>query len=305
MQRIGTSRDRRGSAIRRSRFTTAVALAEVSLCSLVGIQIIGQEAVAAVTRAATATGFTKPFSGKLQYEHLAPTEISRPGQLNRPIGQTAADRIARKLGLRKADTFTKRQYREFVTGKGVGGNAADAKLVDQSVRIFTNTTGRPLYSNINGRPTRSVLASYGLFVNRSGLLESLANTDAPTRKANSVIAPGGYLGTWCKANGAKASLVTLYRSGYTVEAVYGNKSQQQSGVAQLVVNKKGGVISQVGMSMVPSIWLVNFALLYTLNPALAASMPAKWAPIPATVADAILASPTGQVPYSQYASDLR
>ena len=56
--------------------------------------------------------------------------------------------------------------------------------------------------------------------------------------------------------------------------------------------------------MVPSIWLVNFALLYTLNPALAASMPAKWAPIPTTVADAILASPTGQVPYSRYASDL-
>ncbi len=56
------------------------------------------------------------------------------------------------------------------------------------------------------------------------------------------------------------------------------------------------------MSMVPSIWLVNFSLLYTLNPALAAEMPANWAPIPSTVAEAILASPTGQVPFSDYVS---
>ena len=213
-----------------------------------------------------------------------------------------ADEIARRLGLSKAETFTKQQYIKFVSGKGVGGNPADAKLVDESVRIFTNTIGRPLYSNVNGQITPSVLASYGLFVTLSGSLESLANEAAPTRKANSVIAPGGYLGRWCKANGAKPSLVALYRSAYTLEAVYGNRSQQESGVAQLVTNKRRGVSSEVGMSMAPSIWVVNFALLYTLNPALAAKMPAKWAPIPSTVADAILTSPTGQVPYSDYAS---
>ena len=54
------------------------------------------------------------------------------------------------------------------------------------------------------------------------------------------------------------------------------------------------------MSMAPALWLTNFALIYTLNPALAADMPAYWSPIPATVADAILASPTGQVPYSEF-----
>ncbi len=58
------------------------------------------------------------------------------------------------------------------------------------------------------------------------------------------------------------------------------------------------------MSMAPSIWFVNFLLLYLLNPAVAAAMPAKWAPIPSTVADAILASPNGQVPYSTYESYL-
>jgi len=112
------------------------------------------------------------------------------------------------------------------------------------------------------------------------------------------------MGTWARANHATASIVTLYRSAYTLEAVYGLISQQISGAAQLVPNEKDRVRSEVGMSMAPSIWLVNFALLYTLNPAVAAEMPAQWTPIPTAVADAISASPTGQVPYSKYASDL-
>ena len=94
----------------------------------------------------------------------------------------------------------------------------------------------------------------------------------------------------------------LYRSAYTAEAVYGNKSQQQAGTAQLVPNTKGGSTTSVGMSMAPSIWIVNFALIYTLNPAKAAKMPARWTPIPSEIANAIEASPTGQVPYSEYAS---
>lgn len=56
------------------------------------------------------------------------------------------------------------------------------------------------------------------------------------------------------------------------------------------------------MSMAPPLWIVNFALLYILNPSLAAAMPAHWAPIPSAVADAIQSSPTGQVPFRDYAS---
>ena len=94
----------------------------------------------------------------------------------------------------------------------------------------------------------------------------------------------------------------LYRSAYTSEAAYGNKAQKQSGVAQLAPNQKGARSSIVGMSMAPSLWIVNFALIYTLNPSLAAKMPARWTPIPAKVALAIAESPTGQVPFSEYAS---
>ena len=44
--------------------------------------------------------------------------------------------------------------------------------------------------------------------------------------------------------------------------------------------------------MAPSIWIINFALIYTLNPSLAAKMPVRWTPIPSN-------SPRGGVAPSQ------
>jgi hypothetical protein len=280
---------------RRLTFATAIALAALSVPSLAAAQ--------GLAHAATPdTGFAQPYAGTPKYEKYAPTEATSARGVNRPLGQKAADRIARKLGLNKKHVFTAKQYRLFVSGKGVGGDPAAAKLVDESVRIFTNTTGNPLYVKVDGKVTPIVLSSYGLFVNRAGMLESPANTDAPTRQVNTVIEPGGYLGRWCSQNGCRASLRMLYRSAYTSEVVYGNKSQQQSGVAELVPNQKGRAGTIVGMSMAPSIWIVNFVLVYTLNPRVAAKMPARWTPIPANVALAVAESPTGQVPFSEYES---
>jgi hypothetical protein len=282
---------------RRLVFATAVVVAAQSVLSLVASQGVAQAA-------APATGFAQPFAGAAQYEKYAPTEAARTRQVNRPLGSRAADRIARKLGLNKRHALTAKQFKLFVSGKGVGGMPAPARLVDESVRILTNTTGTPLYVNINGKVTPIVLGSYGLMVNTGGLLESPGNMDAPTRQVNSVIQPGGYMGTWMRQNGARASLRMLYRSAFSAEVAYGNKAQKQSGVAQLVPNQKGAVSSIVGMSMAPSIWIINFALIYTLNPSLAAKMPARWTPIPSNVAQAIAASSKGQVPYSQYESSL-
>jgi hypothetical protein len=59
-------------------------------------------------------------------------------------------------------------------------------------------------------------------------------------------------------------------------------------------------MSTVGMAMVPSIWIVNFLLIYALNPKAAANMPAYWAPLPTAVADALYASESGQVSYADY-----
>ncbi len=280
---------------RRCALATAIALAALSVASLAMSQGVAQAA-------SPASGFAQPYAGTPKYESYAPTQATNARQVNRPLGSKVADRIARKLGLDKRDSFTARQYKLFVSGKGVGGELAPAKLVDASVRILTNTTGNPLYANVDGKVTPSVLGSYGLFVNTAGMLESPANKDAPTRQVNEVIEPGGYMPRWCRHNRARASLQMLYRSAYTSEVVYGNKAQQQSEVAQLAPNQKGAVSSIVGMSMAPPLWIVNFALIYTLNPSLAAKMPARWTPIPANVAQAIAASPTGQVPFSEYQS---
>ena len=114
-----------------------------------------------------------------------------------------------------------------------------------------------------------------------------------------------FIDRWFRRNGARESLEQLKSSAYRMEAFWGAISQQISGAAQLVPNHKESGKTYVGMSMVPSIWLTNFALLYTLNPKEAAKMPAFWTPIPENVADAILKSPQGRVRYSKYESEFK
>lgn len=290
---------RAGQAHGRQRVAPLVLTAASSVAAF----LLGATSATGAGAPSSATGFAQPYAGTPKFEKWAPTEATNARQVNRPLGVNAADRIARHLGLDKQLVFTPEQYALFVSGQGVGGDPASAKLVDESVRILTNTTGNPLFANVNGKVTPIVLGSYGLMVNTAGVLMSVANQDAPTRQVNSVIAPGGYLDTWCRNNGCERSLAMLHRSAYASEIVFATAAQQTSGAAQLVPNvKPGGRTSTVGMSLAPSIWIVNFALLYVLNPSVAANMPASWTPIPADVAQAIAASSNGQVPYSQYES---
>lgn len=281
----------------------------VSVLALVGACLLALSSTQTATGQSAAdtgdTGFSIPFVGAPDYARLAPPQLTDPGQLNAPLGQQAADEIAGQIGLTRADALSEQQSHDLVTGGGVGGSRDAAAVIDASILILTNTNGRPLLSNVDGRPTPSVLASYGLYVNTGGQLQSPANATAPTRQVNSLIAPGGYVGTWLRDNGATRTLIALYRSAYTIQAVYGFAAQQMSGSAQLVTNTKAGVSTQVGMSMAPPLWIVNFALLYIVKPSLAAAMPAYWTPIPPAVADAITTSPTGQVPYGDYAQYFR
>jgi hypothetical protein len=256
----------------------------------------------AAVSASVDTGFAVPFSGPARYEPQAPTQAADSSQINAPLGQQRADAIAAAIGLDKNNVLTEAQYLEFIAGGGRGGDEASAALADRCVQIFTNTTGNPLRSVVDGVPTQTVLGSYGLFVSEDGRLMSLANRTAPTRIANRLLVPTGYITQWFLLNGAARPLIQLYRSAYLIEALYGNQAQQSSGASQLVTNAKGGVTTTVGMSMAPSLWLTNFALLYTLKPSIAAQMPAYWTPIPPAVASAIRATKTGFVPYGQYAS---
>jgi hypothetical protein len=284
----------------RPRQTTALAtgLVIALACSLA---VLG---VGPSQGATHSTGFKQPFLGARRYVALAPVQIAGPRQLHRRLGKVAAHRIALAIGLHPRDAFSRRQYQEFIHGRGHGARPVPTRVIDASVKILTNTRGRPLYADVNGHLTPTVLASYGLFVNHRGRLESLANKRAPTRQANNFIKPTGYLTQWCEQNHARHTLVALYRSAYTIEVAYGLVSQRTSDLAQLVPNNLRGVSTEVGMSMAPTIWLTNFALLYVLHPALAAKLPNRWAPVPPDVAAAMHASSTGQVSYAKYASEL-
>jgi sugar lactone lactonase YvrE len=140
-------------------------------------------------------------------------------------------------------------------------------------------------------------------VDPAGMLQSLANESSPSKQVNVDLAPGGDMGDWCRDNGCSSTIRGLYESAYTEEVFLGYLSQEASMPAQLVTNDKNGVTTQIGMSMIPSIWLVNFILLYALNPNYAALMPANWAGIPSQVSAAIWAN-GGQVPYADFASML-
>lgn len=284
-----------------NRLRTATAVATTLVIALVG--------AGCVFPPPQPTGFARPFSGPLQYEWLAPTMATDASQLNTPIGLARADEIAFFLGLRKDRVLTDEQFRLFITGGGVGGDTEAAALADRAAQILTNTNGHPLTSDVDGIPTQTVLASYGLFVNAEGLLMSPANQIAPTRIVNVLLSPAavcpqeplcGYINKWFLDNGAGDSLLQLYRSAYTIEALFGYQAQQSSGVWQLVDNTKGGAATKVGMSMAPALWLTNFILLYTLKPSIAAQMPAYWTPIPQPVADAILSTSSGYVPWADF-----
>ncbi len=250
------------------------------------------------------SGFFGGAAGVQSLEKYAPTQFASNTQLNRPLGQAKADIIAKRLGLDKKLCFTEEQYAAFITGQGANGSGdlKSAKLVDESVKLLTNTCGNPLIRIIDGKITPIVLGSYGLIVNKEGLLESPANKDAPTRKVNNVIKPGGYLSTWCRANGAEKSLVMLYQSAYTKQLPFATAAQHEGTQAELVLYRDCPNSSVIGISMAPSIWEVNFCLIYVLNPKLAAKMPAYWAPIPKKVVKALLNSPNGQIPFHKYSS---
>jgi hypothetical protein len=142
-----------------------------------------------------------------------------------------------------------------------------------------------------------------VYVTPDGTLQSPANSSAPTRMVNEVLKPVvGYLSKWAKANGAEKTLIMLHQSAYRIQLPYGTLAQHQGGAAELALYRDGAKSKVVGLSMVPSIWEINFALIYTLNPNLAANMPAYWTAVPNDVVTALLKSPTGQVPFSSYAS---
>jgi hypothetical protein len=273
----------------------------VASCALAVLAVGSVTCSASVSAAPkNTTGFQNPFAGPAKYLGLAATQAPLPMTVNAPLGQKRADSIAQALGFKKSRALSAMQYTAFVSGYGVsGGTAASttaARVMVTCLEYQTDTRVNLKAQSADGLTTYPHLGSYGLAVNESGALESVANSTNPCRQVNLVLEPVaacpppaggnplglpcGYMSTWMKANGASDTLAALYAFAYTSEVVYASKSQQVSGVAQLVTNTKaGGVTSIVGMPLASSVWLANSLIFY-----------------------AISASSTGQVSYADFAS---
>jgi hypothetical protein len=239
----------------------------------------------------------QPYLGLYRFVPFAPKQTINSNLINTRLGIKRTQLIAYKLGLRPRDCLSKSNYIKLISGKGIGGNMSDAKIIDDSVKILTNIRARPIVVDIDGVKTPTVLGSYGLFVNKDGLLMSCANTESAARQVNEVLMPKGYLYNWCKNNNALLTLRALYRTVFLIEAIYGYKAQLDAGNAQLVAFNCSNS-PYFGMSMCPAIWIVNFYLLYILNPRLATLLPGWWTPIPPPVVEALQNSSNGTVPYS-------
>jgi hypothetical protein len=248
-------------------------------------------------------GFSEPYCGEKEWEKYTPTPIvSSSPKLHEGIGKERADELAKIFGIEKRKCLSSIKFLSLISGSGVEGNMTETLILNEAITWFINSKDNPIICNIDGVPTPIVLGSYGLMVNEDGKLQSLAQDSSPCRKANELLAPGGYLPTWFKANGVEDSIIMFWASKALRDGVlYGGISQIIAEKnAELVEYKLGAASAYVGMSMIPPIWVVNFIAVYVLDPDLAALMPAYWAPIPTPVKEALMASPTGQVDYRDF-----
>ncbi len=278
------------------------------------------------------TGFNPTNAGPVKYQRYAPTEASRAAQVNAPLTQKQADRLARIFGFDKNRTLSKKQYATLVSAKGKpsGYTQAEAnmaaKLARQSVRWYmTNTTGNTYTRIIDGEKVTVNIGSYGLIVSEDGMLKVPANCPDPTssdfsqcspvRLVNWLLVPKalcadmeppagvpcGYMGDWMRSNNARDTLKELYSSAFVDEEPYASESQEVGGIPQLVyVTRADGSTAAVGVPVAPAMWILNFILVYMLNPEAARYFPAYWAAIPEDVVSAIEGSDNGQVPYSDF-----
>lgn len=293
------------------------------------IEALVAKAKAAAGASVSDRGFIGGAAGLEKFQQYAPTRATLAEQINQPLGQAKADEIATALGLKKDLCLTTDQFARFVSGNSSDGgvNAAYAQVVVASLAIFTNTKPNPCFCDINVSKTgprrtqrwEIVLGSYGLIVDPNGLLMSPANVNAPSRQVNQVLQPGGYLRQWAAANDAKDTLRMLDTSAYSEQLPFGIAAQHEGTDAELALYVDGDQTVVVGLSVTPSLWEINFCLIYALNPMVAAMMPAYWHPIPNNVVEALEKSALeaagidevdipnqvsgGMVPFIDYASE--
>jgi hypothetical protein len=199
--------------VSRSRTSiTAIAAGALSAASLLGSQVVAHAAT-------PAAGFAQPYAGTPKYQQYAPTEGTGARQINRPLGSKAACRSSKDSPCRSQVTTT-------TTAKDGANKASFAVMAATQGKKNLDvhvTQAFHLHEHVRQAPLRQrqrqgdAHGAEQLRAVRQPCRDamSLANTSAPTRKVNVVLAPGGYLREWCRKNGAQDALRMLYQSAYT------------------------------------------------------------------------------------------
>jgi hypothetical protein len=106
-----------------------------------------------------------------RWAHLAPRKVTRPEQINKPLGRRRADQLAHVLGIDESMIFAPEQYRCVI---GTPPRDHDREIIFRCIENLTNSNGNAAIP----------LSSYGLNVTDQGDVRSICAPCAPCLEFN-------------------------------------------------------------------------------------------------------------------------
>ncbi len=106
-----------------------------------------------------------------RWAHLAPRKVTRPEQINEPLGRRRADQLAHVLGIDESMIFTDAQYHCVI---GTPPRDPDREIIFRCIYNLTNSNGNAAIP----------LSSYGLNITDQGDVRSICAPCAPCLEFN-------------------------------------------------------------------------------------------------------------------------
>ena len=108
-----------------------------------------------------------------RWAHLAPRKVTRPEQINEPLGRRRADQLAHVLGIDESMIFTPEQYQCVI---GTPPRDHDREIIFRCIYNLTNSNGNAAIP----------LSSYGLNVTEQGDVRSICAPCSPCLEFNAL-----------------------------------------------------------------------------------------------------------------------
>ena len=135
--------------------------------------LLSDQAVARVASGNKEATWSTKCETDPQWRHLAPPQYRRPEQINEPLGDGKAARIAQALGMDQDMILTEPEYACLTQPNG-GGHDVSRDIINACFADLTNSKGNASIP----------LSSYGLSFDELGDVRSLCAPDAPCLEGN-------------------------------------------------------------------------------------------------------------------------